>query len=57
MTAATTVSRRQSAVSSEIIFDVVNCDNFSLHTKMSWRSFLITSAENEEPKVGVAEVD
>ena len=46
----TTQSLRQSAVSSEIILDDVNCDNFSLQIKMSCKSFFMTSPENLEPK-------
>ena len=57
MTAETTQSLRQSAVSSEIILEVVNWDNFSLQTKTSWQSFLITSAENDDPKVSFGVVD
>ena len=48
---------RQSAVSSEIIWDVVNWDNFSLQTRMSWESFFITSAENFDPNISLGFVD
>ena len=57
ITDETTQSLKQSAVSSEIILDVVNCDNFSLQIKMSWESFFMTSAENLEPNVSLGFVD
>ena len=46
----------ESAVSSGINLEEVNCVSFSLQMKISWPSFLIMSAEKFFPNIGVCSV-